>query len=64
MKRKALSELHEEERYTILNELIKEFGVDVWDKTVSCCKGDLVALYWEYKKVANETSGSKETSAD
>lgn len=27
MKRKALSELHEEERYTILNELIKEFGV-------------------------------------
>ena len=27
MKRKALSELHEEERYTVLNELIKEFGI-------------------------------------
>lgn len=27
MKRKALSELNEKERYTIINELIKEFGI-------------------------------------
>ena len=35
--------------------LIKEFDMDVWNQTVNCCKGDLVALYWEYKKTANET---------
>ena len=38
--------------------LIKEFDIDVWNQTVNCCKGDLVALYWEYKKIANETSRS------
>jgi uncharacterized NAD(P)/FAD-binding protein YdhS len=63
-----LMEDHHQTEHKLLTELkqalIREFGVDVWDKTVSCCKGDLVALYWEYKKVANETSGSKETSAN
>ena len=53
-----LMEDHHETEMRLLKELrqalTKEFGVDVWNETVNCCKGDLVSLYWEYKKKANE----------
>mgnify|MGYP006286857309 CR=1 FL=1 len=53
-----LMEDHHETEMRLLRDLkaalVKEFGTDVWNESVDCCKGDLISLYWEYKKKANE----------